>query len=69
MLRRRLRALLACAVLIPVLSLMALCQITPRYTATGTVIYDPNEYRPREMQSILRADPTTPAVMASQAEV
>ncbi|MBV8617090.1 MAG: hypothetical protein JOY66_25395, partial [Acetobacteraceae bacterium] len=68
-LRRRFRALLACAVLIPALSLIALRQTTPRYTASGTVIYDPNEYKPREMQSILRVDPTTPATMASQAEV
>lgn len=68
-LRRRVRALLACAVLIPALSLIALRQTTPRYTASGTVIYDPNEYKPREMQSILRVDPMTPETMASQAEV
>ena len=68
-LRRRVRALLACAVLIPALSLIALRQTTPRYTASGTVIYDPNEYKPREMQSILRVDPTAPETMASQAEV
>ncbi len=69
MLRRRLVALLACAALIPALAAVALRETTPRYTADGTVIYDPNEYRPREMQSILRVDPTTPAIMASQAEV
>ena len=68
-LRRRLRALLACAVLIPALSLVALRQTAPRYTASGTVIYNPSEYKPREMQSILRVDPATPATMASQAEV
>ncbi|MBN8908392.1 MAG: hypothetical protein J0H99_17615, partial [Rhodospirillales bacterium] len=53
----------------PLLALVALGQITPRYTATGTLIYDPSEYSARELQSILRVDPTTDAVMASQAEI
>ncbi len=69
MLRRRIVPLLACAVVIPGLAWIALHQTTPRYTATGTLIYDPNEYKPRELQSILRVDPTTQAIMASQAEV
>ncbi len=68
-LRRRKLWLLACALLIPALALVAIRHLTPRYTATGTLIYDPNEYKPRELQSILRVDPTTEAVMASQAEV
>ncbi|MGH7155306.1 MAG: Wzz/FepE/Etk N-terminal domain-containing protein, partial [Acetobacteraceae bacterium] len=68
-LRRRLWPLLACTVLIPACALIALKQLTPRYTATGTLIYEPNEYKPRELQSILRVDPTTESVMASQAEI
>lgn len=68
-LRRRKWPFLLAVVLPPLLALLALGQITPRYTATGTLIYDPSEYSARELQSILRADPTTDAVMASQAEI
>ncbi len=68
-LRRRKWAFLLAAVLTPLLALVGLEQITPRYTATGTLIYDPSEYSARELQSILRVDPTTDAVMASQAEI
>ncbi len=69
MLHRRIGPLLACFIAIPCLAYVALRQTAPRFTATGTVIYDPNEYKPRELQSILRVDPTTQATMASQAEV
>ncbi|MEO8716464.1 MAG: GumC family protein [Acetobacteraceae bacterium] len=69
MLRRRTLPLLACATLIPTLAAVALHRTTPLFTATGTVIYDPNEYKPRELQSILRVDPTTPTTMASEAAV
>ena len=68
-LRRRLLPFLACAILIPTLAGLALRRVTPRYTATGTLIYEPNAFKPREMQSILRADRITQAVMASQAQV
>ncbi|HEY5301973.1 MAG TPA: hypothetical protein VIJ55_14955 [Acetobacteraceae bacterium] len=67
--RRRLVPLLACAIMIPALAAVALHQTVPRFTATGTVLYNPNEYKPRELQSILRVDPTTAATMASEAEV
>ncbi len=68
-LRRRLLPFLACAILIPALAALALRRVTPRYTATGTLIYEPNAFKPREMQSILRADRITQAVMESQAQV
>ncbi len=68
-LRRRLLPFLACALLIPILAALALLRITPLYTATGTLIYEPSAYKPRELQSILRADRITEAVMASQAQV
>jgi polysaccharide biosynthesis transport protein len=68
-LRRRKWPFLLAMVLPPLLAFIALGQITPRYTATGTLIYDPSEYSARELQSILRVDPTTDAVMASQAEI
>jgi hypothetical protein len=68
-LRRRKWLLLASILLCPLLTLIAIAQLTPRYTATGTLLYDASEYKLREMQSILRIDPITDAVMASQAEV
>lgn len=68
-LRRRQRPFLLCAVLLPLCALIALHQVTPLYTATGTLIYEPSEYKVRELQSILQSDPITEAVMASQAEI
>ncbi len=69
LLRRRALPIALCAVAIPGLAVVALRRTTPLFTASGTVFYDPNEYKPHELQSILRADPTTQATMASQAEV
>ena len=57
------------SLLCPLLAYVAITQLTPRYTATGTLIYDASESKVREMQSILRVDPITDAVMATQAEV
>ncbi len=68
-LRRRLIPLLTCVILIPLCAALAIHRITPAYTATGMLIYEPSEYKVRELQSILRTDPTTEAVMASQAEI
>ena len=68
-LRRRKFAFLVCLVLVPLCAWIAIGRITPRYTAIGALIYEPSEYKVRELQSILRVDPTTEAVMASQAEI
>ena len=68
-LRRRKLPLLASILLAPLLAYIAISQVTPRYTATGTLLYNAPEYNLREMQSILRVDPITDAVMATQAEV
>ncbi len=68
-LRRRMGFLLAPMLLCPLLALVAITQLTPRYTATGTLIYDASEYKLRELQSILRVDPITDAMMTTQAEV
>ena len=68
-LRRHRGALVLCVVAIPALAAIALHQITPRYTASGAVIYEPSSYALQELQSILRADPTTDTVVASQAEI
>ena len=68
-LRRRRFTLILSSLLMPLLAWIALGQVTPRYTATASVLYEPNTYTLPELQSILRADPTTEAVMASQAEI
>jgi polysaccharide biosynthesis transport protein len=68
-LRRRMLPLVASMLLAPLLTYVAITQLTPHYTATGALIYDAAEYKLRELQSILRADPITDAVMATQAEV
>jgi succinoglycan biosynthesis transport protein ExoP len=67
--RQRRKTLIATVVLVPFCAYLTLAQIQPLYTANGSLIYEPNSYRMREMQSILREDPTTEAMMASQAEV
>jgi len=67
--RQRRMTLLAVILLVPFFGWLTLRQITPLYTATGSLIYDPSEYKPRELQSILRDTPTTEAMMVSQAEV
>jgi succinoglycan biosynthesis transport protein ExoP len=67
--RRHRLPLALCILLVPTLAFVAITQVTPTYTATGTLIYDPSEFAARELQSILRFDPTTDAVMASQAEI
>ena len=68
-LRRRLWPFLICTVLVPTLAAVALAHLIPLYTATGTLIYEPNAYQPRELHSILRPGRITAAVMASQAQV
>ena len=68
-LRRHRVALLANILLWPLFAFIAIKQVAPRYTAVGTLVYEPSEYKVRELQSILQADPTTEAVMASQAEI
>ncbi len=68
-LRRRRWVLILSILITPALAFVALRQMTPRYTGVGTLIYDPSEFAARELQSILRLDPTTDAVMASQAEI
>lgn len=68
-LRRRRGVLLACALLFPLLALVAAKSMTPRYTASTTVMFEPTEYAARELQSILRDESTTDAVLASQVEI
>ena len=67
--RRHLWAFLAVLLIIPAAAWIAIQRTPPHYTATGALIYEPSEYKARELQSMLRADPITDAVMASQAEL
>ena len=68
-LRRRRLPLAACILAIPALAALALHRIVPVYSASGTVLYDDGTFAAQELQSILRVDPTTDAVMSSQAEI
>jgi capsular exopolysaccharide synthesis family protein len=68
-LRRRRMVLLACLLLFPAIALIASKNLTPRYTASTTVMFEPTEYAARELQSILRDESTTDAVLASQVEI
>ncbi|HEX2941032.1 MAG TPA: hypothetical protein VHO91_08295 [Rhodopila sp.] len=67
--RQRRAVLLTVLILIPLCTWLVLRQITPLYTATGALIYEPSGYRVQELQSILRTDPTNEAMMSSQVEV
>ena len=68
-LRRHLFAWLAVTLLVPIAGIVAVHRLTPVYTASGMLIYEPNEYKAQAMQSVLRQDPATEATMASQAEL
>uniref|UniRef100_UPI001EFFC738 GumC family protein n=1 Tax=Falsiroseomonas oryziterrae TaxID=2911368 RepID=UPI001EFFC738 len=68
-LRRRRMVLVACVLLFPIIALVAAKNMTPRYTASTTVMFEPQEYAARELQSILRDEGTTDAVLASQVEI
>jgi succinoglycan biosynthesis transport protein ExoP len=68
-LRRRRVALLANVLLWPLFAFIATKQVVPQYTAVGSLVYEPSEYKVPELQSVLQVDPTTEAVMASQAEI
>lgn len=68
-LRRRRWVLVLCGLLFPLAAFVAAKQLTPRYTAAATVMFEPQEYTARELQSILRDESTTDAVLASQVEV
>ncbi len=67
--RRHILAFLFVATLVPGCAWVALQRIAPQYTATGSLIYDPAEYKSRELQSLVRSGPVTDSVMASQAEI
>lgn len=67
--RQRRLVLVGTIILVPLCTWIILGRMPPQYTATGSLIYEPSEYKVRELESILRADPTTEALMVSQAEI
>ncbi|MCC7281542.1 MAG: polysaccharide biosynthesis tyrosine autokinase [Acetobacteraceae bacterium] len=67
--RRRKWPLLLCLVAFPLAALVALKQVTPRYTATTTVIFEAQQFSITELQSILREDTTTDTVVNSQVQI
>src|SRR5689334_4297352 len=62
--RQRRLVLIATILVVPSCAFLILQQITPRYTATGALIYQASDY-----QGPARSEPITEATMASQAEV
>src|SRR3954447_1473292 len=68
-LRRRRWVLVLCGLLFPIAAFLAAKQLTPRYSAATTVMFEPTDYAARELQSILRDETTTDALLASQVEV
>ena len=68
-LRRRKWLLLASILLCPLLGPLRSASSRRAIPRRARLLYDASEYKVRELQSILRVDPITDAVMASQAEV
>lgn len=68
-LRRRKWPLILCLVAFPLAALVALQQVTPRYTATTSIIFEAQQFSITELQSILREDTTTDTVVNSQAAI
>jgi succinoglycan biosynthesis transport protein ExoP len=67
-LRRRRWVLILCAVLFPVVALIAAKQLTPRYTATTTLLFETQNYSDPVRGTFL-PESTTDAVVSSQVEV
>lgn len=69
-LKRRKWGMILSVIIFPVIALVALGQLTPRFTGTATVIYEAQEFQIREMQSILRDEGgTNSVVLQSQLEI
>ena len=61
--------LILCILLVPAITWAGLKQLTPLYTSTSSVIYEPATYSTDSLKSILTPDTTTDEVIASQVEV
>ncbi|WP_165838993.1 GumC family protein [Roseicella frigidaeris] len=67
--RRRRWVLLACALVFPCLAILAASLMTPRYTATATVLVEAAEGPDGSRAGLPQDEATTEALVASQAEV
>ena len=61
--------LLLCILLVPAIAWAGLKQLTPLYTSSASVIYEPAAYNQKELQSILTPDTTTDEVITTQVQV
>ncbi|GAB0115429.1 GumC family protein [Acidisoma sp. C75] len=68
-LQRQLWVVLLPVLLLPLLGAAALSRMPTLYTATGTVLYDPAVYGPDILQGVLKADPASDSLLASQAAI
>lgn len=66
---RQLWVILIPLVMIPAIAAVAINRMPAQYTATGSVLYDPASYTPDILQSIVKTDPTTDTVVASQGAI
>jgi capsular exopolysaccharide synthesis family protein len=68
-LRRRRWVLILCALLFPAVALIAAKNLTPRYTASTSVLYETQNLQGPVLQGVTLVESTTDAVIASQVEV
>ena len=68
-LRRRRWVLILCALLFPLVAFIAAKNLTPRYTATTSVLYETQNYQGPVLSGALLPESTTDAIIASQVEV
>lgn len=69
LLARQVWVILLPLILVPAVAGLAISRMPVLYTATSTVLYDPASYAPDVLQSIIKTDPTTDTVVASQAAI
>jgi capsular exopolysaccharide synthesis family protein len=67
--RRRKWPLVLCLLAFPIAAVVAINRATPRYTASATVMFEAQQFSISELQSILREDTTTDAVVNSQIQI
>lgn len=68
-LRRRRWVLILCALLFPAVAFIAAKNLTPRYTASTSVLYETQNLQGPVLQGVQLVESTTDAVVASQVEV
>ena len=69
MLRRRIRVLVGCVLLVTAAVLLVSYQLTPRYTATAQVLIDPRERNVTDLESVVAGLSPESSTVESQVEV